>query len=153
VGDIEVAADDDGFFLGEFAEESAQGGVPFFLPVRQAQKFALGIRDINVDEPAAGEFGGQHAAFFGVFMRFGEIAQHTERFDLRQNGGAGVTRLGGVVPELVGKRQRQFGNMFRRGFYFLQAQNIRRALFDDGQKALAEGRAHAVDIPGNKSRH
>lgn len=103
VGDVEVAADDDGFFFCEFGEVVAEFGVPMFIAIGEAGEAVLGVRDVGVDEDEFFEFGGHGAAFLGVEVVTWELEFDADGLDFGEDGGAGVAFFIGVVEVAVGE--------------------------------------------------
>lgn len=147
MGDVEVAAKDDGLFAFQFFEVTEEIAVPF-LAVREALEFALGVRDVNVDEKEIIVLGGDDAAFGIVFGHFDAIG-HGEGARAREDDGAGVTFLLRGIPIRGVMRGPELLDIFGRGFGFLETKNIGRLRSQVFQKIFPQHGAEAIHIPRN----
>lgn len=160
VGDIEIAAEDNGLFLLELFAVGQEGRIPMLPAHVQAGEFALAVGGVNGDQPEFGILGGQDSplfigvtedvTFYLVFVDncLGQAAGDVERLGFAEDGGAGVAFLFGRVPVFVILWQVDFSlTLF--SFGFLNTQNIRLVLGDKRLKsAFIDDCADAVDVPG-----
>ena len=147
MGDVEIAAEEDGFFGGEGEEVVAEMGVPT-LAVGEAGEFALAVGGVAVDEEEIGVLGGLDAAFPIVL---GEIhaGGDGEGRDLGEDHGAAVAFfLGGIEEDLVVGEGGEV-DLFGQDFGFLKAEDIGLAGADEIGEAFIHGGAEAVDVPGD----
>ena len=75
-----------------------------------------------------------------------EVVGHRQRLAAGKDGGAGIARLVGAVPEPVIAGQVKF-RLLRTHLCLLQADHVRVGKGAEIQKALAQTGAQAVDIP------
>lgn len=147
VGDVEVAAEDDGFGAAELEEVAEEGAVPL-LAVRQAGEVASGVGDVNVDEEEVVELGGEDAAF-GVVSGGVEACGDAAWSDLGEECGAGVAfALGGVPPGGVVGGPELF-DAVRVAAGFLEAEQVGAFGVEELEEIFLEEGAQAVDVPGD----
>ena len=148
--DIEIATEDDRLGLFQLLQVRAERGVPDFRAEIQTDEFALGIGGVNADEGEILELGIHNAAFV-IDLLLTDAVSHIERFFLREDSGAGVALLLGGVPELViTAGPEHIGNLIFLRLGFLEAEHVRLGIAHEIQQALAQGRAHTIDVPGNE---
>jgi len=149
VGDVEVAAEDDGFLLGVAGEVVAESGVPFEA-VGEAAEFVLGVWGVDVDEGEVRVFESEDAAF-AIMIREVHAVVDVEGGIAGEDGDAGVAGFFGGVPEaVVAIEFRGEGDLFLAGFGFLQAEDVGFFGGDEVSEAFAEDCADAVYVPGDE---
>ena len=149
VGDVEIAAEDDGLGLGLAGDVLAEGGVPCEA-VGQAAEAVLCVGRVNVDEGEVGIFERENAAFFVVFLD-AEAFFDVERLLSGENGDAGVAGFFGGAPVVLvaAELEREF-DLLGAGFGFLEAEDVGVLGGDEVGEAFFDGGADAVDVPGNE---
>lgn len=147
MGDIEVAADDDGLFRVESREIGTEGVLPLHA-VGEALETALGIRRVDRHEIAVGEFERDDAALVVVFLD-AEAIRHRKRLEPREYGRARVALAFSAVPVLAVARQVEDG-LIRLHLRLLQRKDIGVEFHEGFHEAFFEAGPQAVDIPGNE---
>ena len=123
VCDVEVAAEDDGFFCFEGFEVVEECGVPL-LAVGKTGEAALGVWRVAVDEVVVGKFGGDDSAFAPVFF-VGKVVRDGQRGAFGEDGRAGVSFFLRAVPEVVGVVGQGEADLVGVCFCFLEAHDVR----------------------------
>ena len=147
MGDVEVAAEEDGFFAGEVEEVLAEVGVPL-LAVGEAGEFALAVGGVAIDEKDAAEFCGLDAAFLIVFGG-ADAGGDGEGRDLGEEHGAAVAFFPGRIEEDLVVGEAGEVDLFGEDLGFLKTEDVGLAGVDEIGEAFIHGGAEAVDVPGD----
>ena len=121
VGDVEVSADDDRFFLMEGQEVVLKVVFPLHA-VRQAGQFALRIGGVAGDEEVVVKLEGNQTPFVIVFVLIHAVTDG-QGLDAGEDGRAAVALAVGVVPILFVARKVDVDLAFLE-FRFLQAEQV-----------------------------
>ena len=144
MGNIEVAAEDEGFDVVEPLQVMAEFVFPAHA-VAEPSQFLLGVGGVDVDEIEGVEFKGNDAAFAVVFFHADAIGSG-KGFFAGEDGGAGVAFFDGTVPVFLVARQVNNGLSLLH-FGFLQADDVGIKAGNDVNEAFAKCRAQAVYVP------
>lgn len=145
MGDVEVAADEDGLGAVEHCEVVGEVAVPHAAVVETAQA-VLGVGDVDVDEVVVVELEGEDAALVVVEVD-ADAACDRKGLAAGEDGGAGVAFLLGVVE--VGLVAFETVDELALGeFCLLQADAVGVERGEDFVEAFLHDGAEAVDVPG-----
>lgn len=160
MGDVEIAADNDGFLLFEVFCVLEECWVPEFFTECETGKLMLGIRDVDGDEEKIWELGGEYPALaggvaVGVFVPevagvdvVGEATGDGDGLNFGEDGRARVAGAVGGVPDFLVVGEVDFGLTFF-GFGFLEADDVGVVVGDEALEfAFFEDGTEAVYVPG-----
>ena len=148
MGNIQIAAVDDGLHPVQFAKIGADIVLPHHAVI-QPGKLILGVGSVAAHQIKVLVLGGDDPALVAVEV-VTEVIGNVQRLGLCKNGGAGIARLVGAVPEAVVTGKVKI-RLLRAHFRLLQTDHIRAGKGAEIQKTFPKAGAQAVDIPGYKT--
>ena len=145
VGDVHIAADNDGLFLIEGAKVLSKAVFPVHSVVK-ALKVPPGVGGIYVNEVKIRVLKGYYPSLVVVALNVDSV-ENVQGLVFRKNRRSGIALLLGAVPELVVARKLQV-NLVGLELRLLEAEKIRVHFVKALHKSFSHTGAQPVHVPG-----